>query len=244
MTSAQDYFRPALRGMKANLLPGLVLQGFALLILLSYFCIESVGGWLDELGAVKERIGYLFAAVSTAIFGGVVPLGVLVLTGKVKRKHILPHLLFYGGFWLWKGVEIDAFYRAQAFWFGDAATPRVIATKTIVDQFIYNPLWAAPTQTIFFLWKDCGFSLLETQRRLQERSLLRRSVVVLVSTWAVWVPAVMIIYTLPSALQLPLSNLVLCFWCLLLSFVSVDESTVLSHKAAEGAAGEFSSVEK
>jgi hypothetical protein len=28
------------------------------------------------------------------------------------------------------------------------------------------------------------------------------------------------VYSLPSALQVPLFNLVLCFWCLLMSFIS------------------------
>jgi hypothetical protein len=36
----------------------------------------------------------------------------------------------------------------------------------------------------------------------------------------VWIPAVATIYSLPSALQVPLFNLVLCFWCLLISFIS------------------------
>jgi len=52
---------------------------------------------------------------------------------------------------------------------------------------------------------------------LAESSLLDRSLVVMVSIWAVWLPAVVIIYSFPSPLQLPLFNIVLCFWCLLLS---------------------------
>jgi hypothetical protein len=34
----------------------------------------------------------------------------------------------------------------------------------------------------------------------------------LMSTWAVWTPAVVIIYCLPPPLQIPLFNLVPCFW--------------------------------
>jgi hypothetical protein len=51
--------------------------------------------------------------------------------------------------------------------------------------------------------------------------------VTLMSTWAVWIPAVAIIYCLPPPLQIPLFNLVLCFWVLVLSFISrrpADES--------------------
>ena len=52
------------------------------------------------------------------------------------------------------------------------------------------------------------------------QSFGQRVLVVVCSTWVVWIPAVAIIYSLPSALQVPLFNLVLCFWCLLMSFIS------------------------
>lgn len=219
----------AFRGMRANLLPGLALQGFALIIVVGYFHLEVVHDWLDQLGTFKTHHGYLFSSLSTAFFGGIFPFGFLVLSGKIPRQSLWGHGLFYVGFWLWKGVEVDALYRAQALYFGGAATPSVIAAKTAADQFLYNPLWAAPTQTLFFLWKDCDFSVARTVRQLREHSLVERSFVVLVSTWIVWLPAVVIIYTLPSALQLPLFNLVLCFWCLLLSFVSQDSAQALTE---------------
>jgi hypothetical protein len=224
--------RPALRGKKANLLPGLALQTFALLIVVAYFRLEPVQSSLDRLGAFKEQHGYVFSSLSTALFGGLVPFLFLAFSGKIPPGRLVTHGLFYVGFWLWKGVEVDALYRAQAHWFGDAATPAVIATKTGVDQLIYNPLWAAPNQTLFFLWMDSDFSLTKTRTQLTRRSLIDRSFVVLVSTWIVWIPAVIIIYSLPGALQLPLFNLVLCFWCLLLSFVSKDTSRLSTNEQA------------
>jgi hypothetical protein len=198
----------------------LVLQGFALAIVVSYFELPAVGAALDAVGAMKERLGYLYSSLSTALFGGVIPFCVLLVSGRVARGRAGRELLFYVAFWAWKGAEIDALYRAQALWFGRDASALVIVEKTLVDQFLYNPLWAAPTQTIFFLWKDSGFSRGQLKLRLTHQSLQHRVLVVLVSTWVVWIPAVGVVYSLPSALQLPLFNLVLCFWCLLLSFVS------------------------
>jgi hypothetical protein len=213
---------PALRGVRANLVPGLVLQCFALAIVLGYFGVAAIGTALDVVGAIKERLGYLYSSLATALFGGVIPFCVLLASGKVARGRAGRELLFYVTFWAWKGAEVDALYRAQALWFGHEASAVVMVQKTLVDQFVYNPLWAAPTQTIFFLWKDSGFSFGQLEARLAQQSLKTRVLVVLLSTWVVWIPAVGIIYSLPSALQLPLFNLVLCFWCLLLSFVSRD----------------------
>jgi hypothetical protein len=45
----------------------------------------------------------------------------------------------------------------------------------------------------------------------------------LISNLGVWVPTVCIIYALPSALQLPLFNLVLCFFTLLLAHLAHTE---------------------
>lgn len=201
-------------------MPGLCLQLFALLVVVAYFNSPEVGELLDRVGSLKRAYGFAFSALSTAAFGGVIPYLVLLRTGKLPRRRADREFLFYVGFWMWKGIEVDAFYRGQAWLLGDDAAWSTIVQKTALDQFVYNPLWAAPTQTIFFLWKDSGFSWRRTHERLKEDSFGRRTLVVLLSTWVVWIPAVAIIYSLPSALQLPLFNLVLCFWCLLLSFLS------------------------
>jgi hypothetical protein len=206
--------------VKANLIPGLILQAFALVIVLSYFKTESVQSALDNVGRRKAEWGYLFSALSTAVFGGLVPYLVLLGTGRVHPKRKLSEALFYFLFWFYKGIEIDALYRLQAHLFGAEASATVVLAKVAVDQFIYNPIWGAPSQTAFFVWKDAGFSVAKARAKLAQSSLANRSLVVLVSIWAVWLPAVAIIYSFPSALQLPLFNLVLCFWCLLLSFVS------------------------
>ncbi len=206
--------------MRANLRPALALQGFALMLVFSYQAYSPARESFEAIARLKVEWGYTFSALSTALFGGVVPFVVLWVRGDIPVARAAKYLTFYVSFWLWKGVEVDAFYRAQALVFGEQADALTIATKTAVDQFVYNPLWAAPTQTVFFLWKDCDFSLAECRRALARESASRRVLSVLLSTWVVWIPAVAVVYSLPSPLQLPLFNLVLCFWCLLLSFVS------------------------
>ena len=42
----------------------------------------------------------------------------------------------------------------------------------------------------------------------------------LVSGWMVWIPAVSMIYILPASLQIPLFNIVLCFWSLVLTLIT------------------------
>lgn len=219
-----QFLAPGFRGMRANLVPGLVLQGFALSIVVAYSANPDVQTVLDRVGALKQSGGYAFSMLSTALFGGLIPFLILWLSGSVPPGQVVKQLAFYTLFWGWKGLEVDAFYRAQAVLFGELNSPSVVLTKVFVDQFAYNPLWAAPTQTLFFLWKDAKFSRAALMPKLRNSSgfvpFWTKTLTVLFSTWVVWIPAVSIVYSLPSALQLPIFNLVLCFWCLLLTFVS------------------------
>lgn len=206
--------------MKANLRPALLLQAFALLLLLAYYRTDAGHAWLGSIGELKARYGFWYSAAATCVFGGLLPYSVLVATGKIARGRRAPELVFYVLFWIWKGIEVDAFYRAQAFVFGAENDFRTIALKVLVDQLAYAPIISAPVQVLCFLWKDSGFSVSATRTALARQSLWQRTLVVIFSTWVVWIPAVTIIYALPSALQIPLFNLVLCFWCLLMSFLS------------------------
>ena len=62
-----------LAAVKTNLKPGLALQCVALLIIIVYFGSDSARAGFDQLAAFKSRAGYAFSAVSTSIFGGLLP---------------------------------------------------------------------------------------------------------------------------------------------------------------------------
>jgi hypothetical protein len=218
--STNQVLAPSFAAMKQNLRPGLALQAFAIAIVATYYAWPEAQRTLDQLGVIKQRFGYLYSAVVTAFFGGLVPFLFLWFSGHVRKSQRLGEALFYVGFWFWKGAEVDALYRAQGELFGTTASFAVIWKKTLLDQLLYLPFWAVPCQVLLYLWKDAGFTLAETRRRLAERSFINRCVVVLFSSWLVWLPAVSIIYMLPSALQISIYNLVLCFWCLLMSHLS------------------------
>jgi hypothetical protein len=218
--SRGQLLEPCWQGMRFNLRPALVLQAFALLIVCGYFWSAPIKAALDVVGGLKLRYGYAYSALATCLFGGLVPYAVLTFAGRIPRQRRFAELAFYALLWLWKGVEVDALYRAQAVWFGEGASFGTIGLKALVDQFGYVPLWAAPSQVLLFTWKDAGFTLAGTRAAFERQSFAQRVLVVMFSTWVVWLPAVAIVYSLPSALQVPLFNLVLCFWCLLMSFIS------------------------
>jgi hypothetical protein len=52
----------------------------------------------------------------------------------------------------------------------------------------------------------------------------------MVANMGVWLPAVIIIYALPTPLQLPLQNIVLCFYTLIVAYQTGAKERKLSEE--------------
>jgi hypothetical protein len=209
-----------LAGIKQNALPGLALWILALLLVLADRILPAAHGVFQSIGTCKIRYGLVFSATTTAFFGGAVPFLFLLLSGRMRRARLAHALVFYLLFWAYKGIEVDLLYRLQSHWFGNHTDLGTIARKVLLDQFVYNTFWSAPVSALAFLWKESDFSWIAVKSKLGFDFFTFSIPVTLMSTWAVWIPAVAIIYCLPPPLQIPLFNLVLCFWVLVLSFIS------------------------
>jgi multisubunit Na+/H+ antiporter MnhG subunit len=208
-------WQQSLKAAKANALPGFFLQCLALTVVLSYYYWPTAQIWLDQLAEWKNHWGYAYSMVSTALFGGLIPF-VFLRAHPATRAHTPGmHLVFYVLYWAYKGLEVDALYRAQAWMFGNDTEVWTIVSKVVFDQFVYNIFWSAPFGLILFHWKEMGFSrksIVETNWAAYLRKALPSG---LISTWGIWIPTVAVIYCLPQSLQVPLFNIVLCFFVLI-----------------------------
>lgn len=137
---------------------------------------------------------------------------------RLTRPSTVVYLVSNILFWAFKGFEIDLFYRFQSWLFGDASTAATVLSKVAVDQLAFAPLWGLTNVILFYLYRDSGFSWKNFQTNLGQRWISRRVLPVLISNWFVWGPACAIVYCLPLDLQLPIQNLILCFWVLILTF--------------------------
>lgn len=218
-------------GLRANLLPGIILQVVGLAVVLAYYFLDSARGLFVGIAGLKQSFGYVYSGVATAIFGGLIPFLVLYFAGRVPRGHAVAWGMFFVFYWAWRGMEVDAIYRLQDYLFGNALNWQTVATKVAVDQFIYCPLWSAPITAIFYGWKDGGFSWRAFHAQFNRRLFAFEIPSVLLAIWIVWIPATAIIYSLPLLLQIPLFNLVLCFFVLL---VSVLGSSDRDYRAETG----------
>lgn len=203
-------------------MPGLVIQAVMAAMVLAYYFLPSSRGWFEALAAAKGRWGYGFSFVSAVVAGAVLPVVLkiaIVQRGRVTRDD-LPDLLFLAVFWGIDGTVVDGFYRLQAAVFGAHADFATVFKKVLVDQFLYNPLFAAPYTVICYELKTQGYSLRRGAHAFTAEFYRLRTIPALCATWTVWIPVTTAIYALPSLLQIPLFALALTFWVLMLAYIT------------------------
>ena len=211
-----------LRAARANAVPGLMVQLLMLGMLLAYYFYPPTRHWLDGLAEIKARWSYGYTAVSSIIAGAVIPelLRIVVFQkGRFLRSNTA-NLLFTVPFWCMMGVIVDFFYRCQAGWFGAEVTFAVVLKKVLVDQFLYNPLFAAPASGWLYDWKNRGYRFAGVGVFFTAGYYRDVVVPILFATWGVWIPVVTILYSLPSQLQIPLFGLALSLWVMLYTWMS------------------------
>jgi hypothetical protein len=206
-----------------------------LALLAAYYLNPAAHTVLEALALYKERSGFAFVLIAAVLAGAIVPeifLIVFFQRGRPRRQN-LRNLLFTIPIWAFDGSLVDVLYRSEAAWFGNVVTVPVVAAKVLVDQFGYNPFFAAPFGILTYEWKNDGFTLASLGRSLSWPHFRDKVIPTLVATWAVWIPMTAIIYSLPLALQFPLFALALVFWVLLLTYMT--NSFAAKNSRAAGA---------
>lgn len=218
--------------IRTLLVPGLLLQAAALGVVLAYYFVPATGSLFAQLGRWQSAGGFAFSAVTSALCGGLLPFLFLRLHPDTRATHPWPHLAFFVLFWIWKGMEVDLWYRTLAWLYGNGHDAVTVARKVLSDQFGFNPFYAAPVGNLCFAWKDAGFRWAPVAADLRAgRWYYRRVLPVLLTVWGLWIPVVTCVYALPLPLQMPLFNIVLCFWSMLFAHITGRQNAGETRKA-------------
>jgi hypothetical protein len=207
---------------RANALPALIIQALMLMLVVAFYTSHTAFAALSQLAELKRAHGILFVVVASVTAGALIPELFLILffqRGRFSRRNVR-NLLFTVPVWALDGTLVDLLYRSQAAWFGDVTTLPVVAAKICVDQFGYNPFFAAPFGVLTYEWKNSGISLQPIRDLFTWKHYCDKIIPTLLATWSVWIPLMAIIYSLPLALQFPLFGLALTFWVLLLTYMT------------------------
>lgn len=225
--TAEAPWAAGIRGARATIGPGLVLQATALALVLAYYFHPAIHAAVERLAALHERRGLWFGIVSTGLFGGLIPVAYLRARPATRQRFTTAGAAALILFWAYKGIEVDLWYRLLAHVVGERHAIATVATKAFLDQFVYCPVFAVPVTVLIYEWVEARFAGRVIAADLRAGHWYRRRVLpVLISNLGVWVPAVCIIYALPTPLQLPLQNLVLCFFTLLLAHITARPASV------------------
>ena len=208
--------REALGAIRKNLLPGFVLQCLLVIFVVAYFCSAGFRDVLGVLADWKKHYGFFFSFVIYVFAAGLLPEILRVLCfqrGKIlseNRYRALVLSLFWGTF----GIIADLLYRCQGIWFGNGAGWGTLLRKLIVDQFIFAPFFAAPLTATFLLAVNIHFDRRKFLSSALSTAHLDSIITFQSASWLVWIPAVLVIYSLPPLLQIPIAGLISAFWSL------------------------------
>jgi hypothetical protein len=207
---------------RANARPALIIQGIMLALAIAFYANPRAASALRGLAEFKRAQGLPFVVVASVLAGAIIPEIFLILffQGGHPGRGNLRNLAFTIPVWGFDGSLVDLLYRAEAAWLGDVATVPVVLGKILIDQFGYNAFFAAPFGVLTYEWKNSGISMQPVRDLFTWRHYRDKIIPTLVATWAVWIPLMAIIYSLPLALQFPLFGLTLSFWVLLLTYMT------------------------
>ncbi len=221
-------FRQSLRlagaAAKSNLLPGLLLQCLMLVFFSLYIAHEGTRRFLGDVAHVKQEAGYAFSFFSYAVAGGVMPELLRVVffqSGKATKKNLWL-LLTAAPFWGALGMLIDLLYRLQTVWFGAGHDWLTLLLKVFADQFLFAPLLSTPLIVGWFFLRDEGFRPSAFGKIFRADFLFDKVFPVVVAGWCVWIPGVILVYSMPPLLQIPVAVFIQVFWVLL--FTTMEES--------------------
>ena|SRR5947209_4729350 len=207
---------------RANAKPALIIQALMLALAVAYYKSPQTAGALRDFAEFKRQHGLSFIIVASVAAGALIPELFLILFFQRGRPRLenLRNLAFTIPVWGFDGSLVDLMYRTEAHWLGDVATMPVVCGKILIDQFGYNVFFAAPFGVLTYEWKNNGISLGPVRDLFTWPHYRDKIVPTLLATWAVWIPLMAIIYSLPLALQFPLFALALSFWVLLLTYMT------------------------
>jgi hypothetical protein len=238
LASVKEAFRKGLRATAQNLPPILALQALMGVIVILYYFWPPFTGVLTRLAVWQHWGGDLGNGLAAALAGGV--LSELSLVYFQDRGHWtwshLENLCFKFAIFFVSGCVVFEFYRFQAYWWGQGASLSIVLPKVICDQFGYTVLFASPYYTLLTRWHVLRYSGSRLWAELDRHFLTERFLPVLVVNWMFWIPAISLVYAMPTILQPPLYIFATAVWGLLVPAVmKQNSSSSVAHDSVAAA---------
>ena len=177
----------------------------------SYALIPAVRQALDAFALWKDGLGLWYPVLMFPLVGGLIP---ALVPGRWPRGRDWCVMF---GFWAERGLEIHFLYLGLGALVGTGTDIGTILIKTALDMFVYSAAWALPVYLLALAWAagEAPLVLVRSSSFWRDRYLPG-----ILANWILWIPAVLMIYSLPAGLQLPVQNLFLVIWVLVAALIA------------------------
>ena len=215
MAAGATSWQIGLHAARANLVPGFVLQAAAVAFVAAYYRSRGFHGLLAHLADWQEHYGIWFSIATRMVTNGALPAAFCALVPGLRMRRPWMSFLFLLVWWGFMGAMTHGFYYFQAWLWGSEARVGTVLLKTATDMLVYSPFLASPINAIAHLWHDLNYSGHATRLQLGAGWYRRIVLPNQVPGWAFWTPCLLVLYSLPTALQMPMAALLGCFWALM-----------------------------
>jgi hypothetical protein len=217
---------PGLAAVRRYWKPFLLLQGSALLLVIGYYANGSVKAMCEHVSDVEQRGGLVFSAIAGAFAGALLPefAKAIMLGDRTIDRQRMRDIGFNLVIFAVGGMIVYVQYRGMAWVFGNDTHPWTIVKKILADQFITTPIYGTPYWLVVFSLRAHRYNLLATIREISPAWYAHKVLPLLIPGWALWIPMVALVYSLPGPLQFCLYCFALAAWSLLMVFIANVET--------------------
>lgn len=220
------------RSVWQNRFPTLMAVVCGATFLAFYYCVADARPFFETIGDAEKQQPILFSSVASMVCGGLAPMLAQCLVTKSLPKPFIHQFVFVVVFWSFLGVYVKGQYTLNTWINGEDAKIATVLGKTVCDQFLFSPFANYIWITLCFRFRDSNFSCTEFKASLGDRrGLLLQYCSMNVANWCTWLPGVIVIYSLPSALQMPCWSVIVFFYSSLLTLVSAASSSQAEGEA-------------
>ncbi|MFQ3270867.1 MAG: hypothetical protein ACI9A1_001186, partial [Lentimonas sp.] len=106
--------------------------------------------------------------------------------------------------WAIVGVLVDRFYTLQSMVFGDGNDVTTLVVKVAMDQCLFTPFLCLPFITLWFLAREMNYSISRFRASVSLPVVRDRVLPMWATSLSFWPVMLLIVYSLPAALQFPL----------------------------------------
>ena len=154
----ENPFRIGWNSARANVVPMAVLWGFAVALVVGYYLVPGVAGFLQPVAEWQVAWGVWAAIANQLFFSVAIPTAFVLTVKRIKTERPLAKMACQALWASFSAIVYVWFYGFQCRMFGTGHDLLTLFAKAAFDQFVWTPFVMVPLSSVFFLWLGSGFS--------------------------------------------------------------------------------------